>query len=205
MLKKLLADTTKEKASQSSRKVQPAGDVPEEYTRGGFTIRVLRSARRQRTVSARLLNWQLVEVRAPAKLPDSELAEIITHLIEGIKNKQRRQRLLATDHDLQARAEELNKRYFKGTLRWRSIAYVSNQAQRYGSCTPQQGTIRISERLKQVPPWVLDYVLVHELAHLQEPGHSAAFWQLVNRYDKAERARGYLMALQFVEDEPDSA
>jgi predicted metal-dependent hydrolase len=48
--------------------------------------------------------------------------------------------------------------------------------------------------LAKEPPWVLDYVIVHELAHLHVSGHGQAFWELVNRYPLAERARGFLMA-----------
>jgi hypothetical protein len=63
---------------------------------------------------------------------------------------------------------------------------------RWGSCTPANRTIRISSRLKQMPEWVLDYVLVHELAHLLVAAHDASFWALVDRYERTERARGYL-------------
>jgi predicted metal-dependent hydrolase len=52
--------------------------------------------------------------------------------------------------------------------------------------------IRLSHRLRPMPVWVLDYVLVHELAHLVEPTHSTAFWRLVARYPDAERAKGFL-------------
>jgi predicted metal-dependent hydrolase len=65
---------------------------------------------------------------------------------------------------------------------------------RWGSCTPDAGTIRISDRLARFPDWVIDYVIVHELAHLAVADHSTEFWQLVHRYPKAERATGYLIA-----------
>jgi predicted metal-dependent hydrolase len=72
---------------------------------------------------------------------------------------------------------------------------VANQDARWGSCTTNQGTIRLSDRLADAPAWVRDYVIIHELAHLIRPDHSPAFWRLVRRYKLTERARGYLMAL----------
>lgn len=72
------------------------------------------------------------------------------------------------------------------------MTWVGNQTTRWGSCTPASGTIRISTRLQQMPSWVLDYVLVHELAHLLAPGHGKDFWALVRGYPRTERARGYL-------------
>ncbi|HEY4938445.1 MAG TPA: M48 family metallopeptidase, partial [Actinomycetota bacterium] len=56
------------------------------------------------------------------------------------------------------------------------------------------GAIRLSESLLDMPGWVRDYVLVHELAHLLVPNHSPKFWALVERYPLTERARGYLIA-----------
>ena len=100
-----------------------------------------------------------------------------------------------SDTDLEKRAREINRKYFDGKLRWQSIRYVTNQNKRYGSCTPAMGTIRISDRVATLPPFVRDYVIVHELAHLLEANHGPNFWALCNRYPLTERARGYLMAL----------
>ena len=73
------------------------------------------------------------------------------------------------------------------------MRWVDNQTSRWGSCTPGDRTIRLSSRLQGMPAWVVDYVLVHELAHLLEPGHDATFWAWVDRYPQAERAKGYLL------------
>ncbi len=72
------------------------------------------------------------------------------------------------------------------------MSWVGNQQHRWGSCTITTGAIRISERVRDMPAWVVDYVLVHELAHLIEADHSARFWSLVAAYPHTERARGYL-------------
>ncbi len=98
----------------------------------------------------------------------------------------------APSRDLVRRAEELSRLYLGGRARPVSIRWVDNQQGRWGSCTPLDGTIRVSSRLRGMPGWVVDYVLLHELAHLLEPSHSPRFWSLLEPYPKLERARGYL-------------
>ena len=164
----------------------------------GVEVKIIRSRRRRRTVEARLESGVLV-VRAPAGLSTAELGPIIDKLKARLEKKQARRRY-TSDEVLETRAKELNRRYFGGTLTWQSIRYVTNQNTRFGSCTPTQGSIRISQRVADMPGWVRDYIIVHELAHLLEANHSPAFWELVNRYPKTERARGYLMALGMEEE-----
>ena len=97
-----------------------------------------------------------------------------------------------SDAQLLARATDLSRRFLGGLAKPVSIAWVTNQSSRWGSCTPADGTIRISERVKGMPSWVLDYVILHELTHLLQPGHGGEFWSLLGSYPRTERARGYL-------------
>jgi predicted metal-dependent hydrolase len=154
---------------------------------------IIRSARRKKTVSARVVDGVL-QVRAPAHLSDAELAPIIEQL--KIKLKTRVVQGQLDNGLLERRARELNRLYFDGQLAWTSIRWVTNQNKRAGSCTPSTGTIRVSHHVAQMPAFVRDYVLVHEMAHLIEANHSPRFWELVNRYPRTERARGYLMAIK---------
>lgn len=111
--------------------------------------------------------------------------------------KRLERRMLRTrpsDQRLAERAMLLNQRYFGTRLRWTSIGYAE-MAHTWGSCTFTTGAIRVAKRAATLPDWVLDYLLVHELAHLEQSDHGPAFHELENRYPLAERARGYLMAL----------
>ncbi len=155
-------------------------------------IKIIRSQKRKKTVSARMVDGILV-VRAPAHLSDAELLPMVERLKTRIARRETQKSL--DDSILQRRAQALNRRYFGGKLKWQSIRWVTNQNRRAGSCTPADGTIRISHRLNDMPAFVRDYVIMHELAHLEEPNHGKKFWKLVNRYPKTERARGYLMAV----------
>jgi hypothetical protein len=155
-------------------------------------IEVRRSDRRRRTVAARLEGDRLV-VFVPARMSAAEEAMWIERMRQRIEARRRRVTLNGSDA-LEQRARALNNRYFDGRLTWASVAFVTNQEHRFGSCTPRDGTIRLSDRLAGMPAWVLDYVLVHELAHLVEANHSQAFWRLVARYPLTERARGFLIA-----------
>lgn len=161
-------------------------------TGGDWPIQIIRSAQRRKTVSAQLENGVLV-IRAPEAISEAELASIV----ENLKERMQRRKISVpqTDDMLEKKARELNRKYFGDRLRWQSVRYVTNQNSRFGSCTPDEGTIRLSHRLASMPAWVRDYVLVHELAHLEEANHGPRFWQLVNRYPLTERARGYLMAV----------
>lgn len=163
------------------------------------SIKIIRSATRKKTVSAKLVNGVL-EVRVPVGISDKELQGIIDELQKRLQKKQRKRQLNKTG-DLARRAQDLNQRYFNGELKIKKVEYVTNQERRWGSCTTTNGTIRISDRVAKLPEWVVDCVLIHEMAHLKVPNHSKEFWELVNRYPLAERARGYLMALGLDEDE----
>ena len=155
-------------------------------------VEVRRSQRRQRTVSA-YREGERVVVLIPAQFSRAEEREWVDKMLA--KLAARDQRSLRGDADLAARARRLAARYFPDypvAATPTSVRWVGNQNGRWGSCTPADRTIRISDRMQDMPEWVLDYVLVHELAHLIVPSHSARFWALVGRYGKAERARGYL-------------
>jgi predicted metal-dependent hydrolase len=164
---------------------------------GDWPIEVVRSERRRKSVSAELKNGVLI-VRAPDSMSDETLQPIIEKLQKRLHKRVNRPP--QTDDELEKRAQALNKQYFNGRLHWQSIRTVTNQNAIFGSCTPSKGTIRLSHRLAEMPSWVRDYVLMHELAHLLEGNHGRKFWQLVNRYPLTERARGYLMAIGLEEE-----
>lgn len=155
-------------------------------------IEVVRSPRRRKTIEA-TKDGNKVVVRLPATLTRSEARRWVRVMVERVKETEALERL-NEKRELQRRATELHDRYFSSRPALRSIRYVANQRDRYGSCTPADGTIRLSHVLADFPDWVRDYVIVHELAHLRAPDHSSYFWQLVRRYPYAERARGYLIA-----------
>lgn len=155
-------------------------------------VEVVRSPRRRKTVEA-VKDGNRIVVRLPATLTRSEAKRWVREMLDRIEESETVKRL-NEKRDLQQRAEELHRRYFAGRPALRSIRYVANQRDRYGSCTPVDGTIRLSHRLADLPDWVRDYVIVHELAHLRVPDHSPWFWKLVRRYPLAERARGFLIA-----------
>ncbi len=155
-------------------------------------VEIHRSSKRAKTVSAKLVGG-VVQVSAPASISEAQLQPIIENLVNRIERRQTKRSL--DDQALNAIAQKLNHQYFNNSLKWTQIAWSSDQQKRYGSCTPSRKTIRISSRLARVPRFVLEYVVMHELAHLLEANHSDRFWNLVNRYPKTERARGYLMAI----------
>jgi predicted metal-dependent hydrolase len=149
-------------------------------------VEVIRSPRRRKTVQARRVNG-VVRVTIPATMTTAEEERWVAEMVRRLDRSTG-----ADGVDLEERAARLADRYelpHPTSIRW-----VDNQELRWGSCTPVDGSVRISSKLLTEPGWVLDYVIVHELAHLLVPGHGQKFWMLVDRYPRSERARGWLMA-----------
>lgn len=161
-------------------------------------VEVRRSRRRRRTVSA-YRDGDRIVVLVPARLSRREEAELVAEMVARLAAREAR--LRPSDADLARRAERLSARYLRGRARPRSVAWVANQGRRWGSCTVEDATIRLSHRLQGMPHWVVDYVLLHELAHLIEPGHGPRFWELLAEYPQLERARGFLEGVTAVYDE----
>jgi predicted metal-dependent hydrolase len=173
----------------ASDRVAEPGDQPSEDATPQTAVEVRRSARRRRTVSA-YRDGDRTVVLIPARMTRAEERRWVALMLERLAAQENRRR--PSDTELLQRATELSARYLDALAQPSSVRWVNNQLSRWGSCTPSDGSIRLSTRLQGMPPYVVDYVLVHELTHLLVPGHDAKFWALVARYPKAERARGYL-------------
>ncbi|HWS45887.1 MAG TPA: M48 family metallopeptidase [Acidimicrobiia bacterium] len=160
-------------------------------------IELVRGTRRRKHVEAVLIGEHL-RVSFPRWMSLTEARQAAEELAERM-----RRRVDPAAIDLAARTRRLAGQY--GLPRPRSVRWVDNMRQRWGSCTPEDGTVRVSSRLAAYPAWVLDYVLVHELAHLLVPSHGPAHDEVVDRYPYAERARGFLIAVDLDPNEGDDA
>ncbi|OMI40052.1 M48 metallopeptidase family protein [Streptomyces sparsogenes] len=168
---------------------RPPRGVPGPLGRGPGAVEVRRSTRRRRTVSAYREGDRTI-VLIPARMSEAEEQRWVRVMLDKLA-AQESKRMLG-DAELAARAEWLSEQYLGGRARPVSVRWVTNQNTRWGSCTPSEGSIRLSHRLQGMPEYVVDYVLVHELAHLLVPGHGPRFWRLLESYPRTERARGYL-------------
>ena len=163
----------------------------------GRDVQVIWSARRKRTVSARFDGPRIV-IRAPARAARRELQPVFARLVERVIEREQRHSLRAAAADegnerLQERAQRLADRYLgRGAVPAFIAEWSHRMTRRFGVCHPSTRVIRISASLAALPDWVLDYLILHELAHLIRPDHSPAFWELVAKYPKWREGRGYL-------------
>ncbi|MFZ0170948.1 MAG: M48 family metallopeptidase [Acidimicrobiales bacterium] len=152
-------------------------------------VEIRPSTRRRKTATAYYESGRIV-VLVPARLAVAERQALADRLVDRLL--QRTSRSVASEAALASRAGHLADRYLEG-VRPRSIRWSANQNRRWGSCTPSTRDIRISSRLQVVPDWVLDSVIVHELAHLLEASHSPRFHELAARYPRLAEADAYLL------------
>jgi predicted metal-dependent hydrolase len=167
----------------------------------GVVVRA--STRRRKTVTAYREGGVTVVV-VPDRMSTSLIRSTVVELVAKLQST--RPSRVRTDAHLHERAERLRAQYLPEAPAPLRVTWSSRQQQRWGSCTPNDRAIRISTLLQDMPDYVIDAVLVHELAHLIHVGHTAEFWQCVGRYEHLERAQaflaGYSHARAFTPPEP---
>lgn len=184
--------------------MEPDGSIPPDRPGlalpdpAGVPVRVVRSRRRTRTSQASLRDG-VIEVRVPARLADHQVEEVVRRLAARV-----RRRVLApgpSAAELMQRAARLADRYVDG-VRPTSITWSDRMQRSFGTCTPVDGTIRIARWAGTFPGYVLDDLLIHELAHLIEPGHGPRFQAIVARNPDHERAEAWMAGYAFGRDVP---
>ncbi|MBI1376801.1 MAG: DUF45 domain-containing protein [Frankiales bacterium] len=152
-------------------------------------VEVRRSTRRRRSVTAYREGGRTIVV-VPQRMARADIPAYVEELVERLRSRERRVR--GSDAELMRRAEDLSRRHLEGRAVPRSVRWVGNQNRRWGSCTPADAAIRLSDRLAAMPEHVVDYVLLHELVHLLVPGHGPQFEAWMTRYPRLLEARAFL-------------
>ena len=165
-------------------------------------VKIIRSPDRKKTIQAKMVGETLV-VYLPLGMSHEEERKLIEKMKQKMEKKKLKRHINKDDY-LMKRFDEFNNKYFQGKLKVNSIEFVTNQERKNGSCTPANGAIRIAHKLLDMPRWVLDYVIMHEMTHLAHPDHSRAFWEKTGEYKYTERARGFLIAKGMEEEESES-
>lgn len=142
-------------------------------------------------------------IRVPKRYPKRKFSRLVADIQTQMGKTQKRVKR-RTDADLQKRAEELNRNHFDGQVSWEAIRWVSNMNTRLGSCTkggPTDGHIRISDKIKDWPTWVIDYIIAHEMAHRIHSNHSKNFWLVLKKaYPLTDKAEGFIEGIGYAKN-----
>ena len=151
-------------------------------------VEVRASTRRTKTGAAHWSGTRII-VQIPARLRGRERTTFVDDLVTRLLAQ--RPQHASSDADLLARCRSLGATYLEG-VEPAAVRWSASQRMRWASCSPATREIRVSSRLRSCPPWVVDAVLVHELAHLIEADHSPRFRALAARYPRQHEAAVYL-------------
>lgn len=147
------------------------------------------------------LRNDVVTLRVPRQMTRAQIEQLIHDIAPRIARQRQRAHRQA-DVSLFDRAQALNHTYFDGELHWHTIRWVKNMRNRLGSCTTggtTDGDIRISEKIRGWPDYVVDYILAHEICHRKYPNHSGEFWNYLARYPHVEKALGFIEGVAYAE------
>jgi predicted metal-dependent hydrolase len=157
-------------------------------------LRVVR--KRVKNINARL-RGQTLFVSAPHRIPEGELDETILQLARRLVRRSRAD-AVNSDGGAETIARKMAARFDDPPV-VAEVRFVTNQRSRWGSYSARTGIVRLNAALRQMPPWVLEAVVAHELAHTFHLDHSPAFWKLVRSVcPKTDRARAFLEGVSWL-------
>jgi predicted metal-dependent hydrolase len=157
-------------------------------------LRVVR--KRVKNINARL-HGKTLSVSAPHRVTVRELDETILELARKLIRRSRADALNA-DGGAEEIARKVASR-FPDPPEVAEVRFVTNQTSQWGSYSLQTGIVRLNAALRQMPPWVLEAVVAHELAHTFHLDHSPEFWELVRSVcPKTDRARAFLEGVSWL-------
>ena len=164
----------------------------------GETVRLIASARRKKTIAAKFRDG-MIELSVPLHMPDAEIVRSGRGLISKIKSRQPDSKRFRSNAELYARAQYLARVWLGSEVMPASVVWSDRQTTRWGSCTAATGAIRISTMLQGMPQWVIDGVLVHELAHLKYSDHGQEFRDFAGRYPRMGEGIAFLHGVSFAQ------
>ena len=152
--------------------------------------------KRVKNINARL-HGRTLSVSAPHRVSVRELDDTILELARKLIRRSRAD-VLNSDGGAEAIARKIAAR-FPDPPEVAEVRFVTNQTSQWGSYSLQTGIVRLNAVLRQMPPWVLEAVVAHELAHTFYLDHSPAFWELVRSVcPKTDRARAFLEGVSWL-------
>ena len=128
---------------------------------------------------------EVVVERRPSSDVDENTLRLAQHHVEDTSVKRALETLYRRKarERFEARADQFSKQM---GVEYEKIE-IRNQRTKWGSCSTT-GTLGLNWRLMMAPPEIVDYVVIHELAHLREPNHTDEFWSLVADHDSEYEA-----------------
>lgn len=171
----------------------------------GEPVRLIASARRKKTISA-AMHEGMVELSVPLLMRDEDIVVQARSLIAKVKSRRQAAERFPPESELYARALHLARVWLGGEVHPSSVVWSERQSRTWGTCTPTTGRIRVSTMLHGMPQWVVDSVIIHELAHLKYADHGQEFQDFTRRYPRMAEADAYLLGVAFAQrrgqDEP---
>jgi predicted metal-dependent hydrolase len=162
----------------------------------GMTLDLVVVRKRVKNINARL-HGSTLAISAPHRVSRREVHEAAVELGRRLL---RRARADAVNGDDAGRivAEKVAAR-FPLPPQVTEVRFSTNQLSQWGSYSSQTGIVRLNAVLKVMPPWVLEAVVAHELAHSIHPDHSPAFWELVRSVCRhTDRANAFLDGVRWL-------